>query len=331
MVERSVRERYSVVTTGATKKSAMRSVAGSRNRSGAEYLLTGWRGSRRLAAWPSRRLLDGHLIAQGPLHLSGDHVHRLLRRGVPRLDRRDAAEERILPLREIGMRRLEGGVSEEIADLLQEPVVDQRYRAIQDRQVSAADRVLGVQIRRHGVGEQTDGYVLILGRGRDHVGLRVRQSDRFATLHVGWMGRVAEVVEEPGLAPPRGDPLLRPLGPVPGAPRPEQDLAVAVGDGLVEAVPVVVDPVSLDDPGVDPGPQPAVVAQRRGLVEDQLAGLGIIVAPAERAVPLHEVRTIERPVIVALAGLDDVLLPRVFGDRHHVIPGEGAARDALGE
>jgi hypothetical protein len=40
IVEISVRERYSVVTAGATKKSTISKVAGSRKTSGAEYLLT---------------------------------------------------------------------------------------------------------------------------------------------------------------------------------------------------------------------------------------------------------------------------------------------------
>src|SRR3989441_9523631 len=145
------------------------------------------------------------------------------------------------------------------------------------------------------------------------------------------MGRVAEMVEEPGLTTLRADPLQLPRGPVPCPAGPEQDLPVAVGDGLVETVPIAVDSVFLDVPRVNAGPQPAIVAQRGGLVEDQLAGLGIVVASAERTVPLHEVRTIERSVIVTFAGLDDVLLPRVLGHRHYVIPGEVTARDSLGE
>jgi hypothetical protein len=41
IVEMSVSERKSVVTAGATKKSTISKVAGSRKASGAEYFLTG--------------------------------------------------------------------------------------------------------------------------------------------------------------------------------------------------------------------------------------------------------------------------------------------------
>src|SRR5437660_4725895 len=106
----------------------MSSVAGRRKTSGAAYFLTG---PLSLVARRWYRLLDDHLIAQDPLHLRRDHVDRLLRCRAGRLDRRDPLAEGVLPLREIGVRRLKGRVVEEVAGLLDETVLDPRRRRLQ--------------------------------------------------------------------------------------------------------------------------------------------------------------------------------------------------------
>src|SRR5688572_14182830 len=134
MVERSVRESPSVVSTGSRKNRRMRMVAGSRNSAGTMYRSTG-RAWTLCSLIPVFCLLDDDLIANRTLHLGGHQIHCLLRGDLARLHSRDPAEDGVLPLREVRMRRCERCVVEEVADLLQESVVDDARRGAQHRQV----------------------------------------------------------------------------------------------------------------------------------------------------------------------------------------------------
>src|SRR5688572_21637420 len=123
-----------VVITGIRKKHVIRNVAGKRKKRGAAYFFTAPPGrARSTAREASTTLLNDYLIADVALDLRRDDLDGLLRCRASRLDGGDASENGVLPLRQVGVRWGKRGVVEQIADLVQEAILDQRRGAPQDR------------------------------------------------------------------------------------------------------------------------------------------------------------------------------------------------------